>query len=61
MDCKDPRLYPFLLVGFDRNFIPVRLNRYTKELTAIVAAKLISSEYPHLEMRIIDERGCYEN
>ena len=60
MDWKDSRLYPFLLIVFDRGFVPVRLNRYTEELTAIVAAKLIQWEHPDWQMRIIDERGCYD-
>ena len=61
MGWKDPRLYPYLLVGYDRNFIPVRLNRFSYRVSAIMAAKLLHSEYPHLQMRIIDERGCYED
>ena len=59
MQCFDPRAYPWLLVCYDRDFIPVRLNRFSQELFAIVAAKLIQSEHPDLQMRIIDERGCY--
>ena len=61
MEWKDPRTHPFVLVGYDRNFIPVRLNRFAYKVSAIMMAKLIKLEHPHLEMRIIDERGCYED
>lgn len=61
METLDPKIYPWMLVVYDRNFIPVRVNRFSMELAAIFAAKLIQGEYPHLEVKIIDERGCYDS